>query len=100
MTAYGAGSATSPARQSRKVFWSRLVRFIRSSVRGFALDAPSAKRSINQRLFPVDARRVGPQLFQRVILARVGVEDVNDHVAVILNDPLAGLVALDGDTPV
>ena len=49
---------------------------------------------------PVHAPRVGPQVFQAVVLARVGVEDVDDHVAVILHHPFAGFVALDGQRAV
>src|SRR5262249_22376274 len=44
---------------------------------------------------PVHVRGIGPEVLQGVIAARVGVEDVDDHVAVVLHDPAAGLVALD-----
>src|SRR5256885_14532413 len=44
---------------------------------------------------PGNVRCVGPQVFQRVVAARVGVENVDHHVAVILDDPAAGFVAFD-----
>src|SRR5262245_682445 len=44
---------------------------------------------------PVDPGRVGPQVFQGIILPRVLIEHVKDQVAVVLHHPLAGLVALD-----
>src|SRR5829696_10586810 len=54
-------------------------------------------RRVGSRLlaFPVDARGVGPQLFEAVVGSRVRVEHVDQHVPVVLHDPLARLVPLD-----
>src|SRR5262245_62428189 len=51
-------------------------------------------------LFPVNSRCVRPEFFQRVVFARFRIEDVDDYVSVVLNDPLAGLVAFDGSATV
>ena len=45
---------------------------------------------------PVDARRIGPQVFQTIVGARVGIEHMDHDVAVVLHHPFAGLVAFDG----
>ena len=55
--------------------------------------APAVRGSA--RSLPVDARSIGPELLQPVILAGLGVEDVDHEVAVILHDPARRLVALD-----
>src|SRR5262245_53639921 len=45
---------------------------------------------------PIHVRRVGPEFFQGIIRAGVGIENVHDEIAVVLDHPLAVLVALDG----
>jgi hypothetical protein len=37
--------------------------------------------------FPVDMGSVGPEILQGVVLARLGAEDVNHHVSVVLHHP-------------
>src|SRR5690349_4818220 len=49
---------------------------------------------------PVDARSIGPQILERVILAGLRVEDVNHEIAVVLHDPARRLVTLDRETRV
>ena len=44
----------------------------------------------------LEARRVGPEIFQTVQRALFVVEDVNDHVGVIHDDPLARRIAVHG----
>src|SRR5262245_40932743 len=44
--------------------------------------------------FPVDPGGVGPEVLQGVVLARLWVEHVDHHVAVVLHHPAARLVAL------
>src|SRR5947209_16765261 len=58
------------------------------------------RRDARGSLRPADARGVGPQLFEGVVLARARVENVHDHVAVILYHPAARLVPLDGQPTV
>src|SRR5947209_1495013 len=65
-----------------------------------SLTASAPRQPGSVGVFPVHARGVGPQVLDGVVFARVRVEDVDDHVAVILHDPFAGLVALDGPAPV
>jgi AraC-like DNA-binding protein len=43
--------------------------------------------------FPIDAFGAGPELFQGVIVAGLVVEQMDDHVAIILQNPRAGGVA-------
>src|SRR5262245_61980085 len=45
---------------------------------------------------PVYPLRVVPKLLESVVLPGLGRKHVDDNVAVVLDDPLAGLVALDG----
>src|SRR5262245_10601008 len=63
---------------------------------------PRSSHSDRARLFalPVDAWGVRPELFQCVVLPRLGVEHVDQHVAIVLHDPLAGAVALNPHPPV
>ncbi len=44
---------------------------------------------------PVDAPGVGPEVLDGEILPGRGIEDVDHHVAVVLDDPLTGCVAFD-----
>ena len=50
------------------------------------------------RPFPVNSPGVGPEIVERVIAARLLIEQVNDDVAVVLHDPAAGVVAFDAET--
>src|SRR3954468_9552659 len=49
---------------------------------------------------PVHAPGVGPEILQRVILARLWIEHVDHDVTVVLHDPPAGFVTLDAETAV
>src|SRR5262245_38642647 len=49
---------------------------------------------------PIDALGVGPEVLQAVVFAGVGVEDVDDDVAVVLHHPLGGRVAFDAEAGV
>src|SRR5437763_14838618 len=45
---------------------------------------------------PVDPWGVLPELFEAIVFARLGREQVDDDVAVVVHDALARLVSLDG----
>src|SRR5690348_3760742 len=92
MARYGAGSSASPASAPRSFSCSNVRTFMSGR------NTPSLGSSIVA--LPVHARRVRPQLLEGVVFAGGRVEDVDDDVAVILDDPLAGLVALDGQAAV
>src|SRR5207245_428616 len=47
---------------------------------------------------PLHARRVGPEILQAIVGTRFPIEHVDDHIPVILDDPFADLVTLDGHT--
>src|SRR5579871_420900 len=51
---------------------------------GHVISAP--RRSV---ALPIDVRRVGPELLERVILAGLRVEHMHHDVAVVLHDPPA-----------
>src|SRR5262249_29422315 len=51
--------------------------------------------SVSLSPFPVQSRRIGPEFFETVVTACLRVEHMDDDIAVVLNDPLAGLVAFD-----
>jgi hypothetical protein len=57
----------------------------------------SARCSCSVRLiefaFPVNFLSVGPKFVKLVVVTRIGIKDVNNHVAVVLNHPFAGVVA-------
>src|SRR5260370_42359762 len=44
---------------------------------------------------PIDRGRVGPEIFEPVVAARLRVEEMDGNVAVILHDPLGRRVAFD-----
>src|SRR5438046_5319039 len=44
---------------------------------------------------PIEWGRVGPEIIEPVVAARLRVEDMDDNVAVILHDPLGRRVAFD-----
>ena len=48
---------------------------------------------------PIDPRSIGPEAFQVVDFPQLGREDVHDHIAKILHDPLALVGALDALPP-
>src|SRR5262245_34970727 len=52
---------------------------------------------VTNGLFPLPfhALSVGPEVFEGVVFAGSGVEDMDDYVAVVLYDPAAGFVAFD-----
>jgi len=49
--------------------------------------AYSTVRVVNDRDVQVDRRHVAPQLFEPVVLARIGREDVQDDIEVVRDDP-------------
>src|SRR5262249_14137895 len=70
---------------------------------------PDAKRKIRPRKFierfwkltnssariPIEPRGIGPQLLEPVIGSSIRIEQVDYQIAVVLYDPLAGIVAFD-----
>src|SRR5262245_45470233 len=46
---------------------------------------------------PIHAWRIGPEVFEPVIIAGVLIEDVDHDIAVILHHPAAGLIARNGE---
>src|SRR3954471_16388246 len=49
---------------------------------------------------PVDSRGVSPQFLQRVKLTCGGIENMNDEIAIVLDDPSAGFVPFNADSAI